>query len=186
MDRGKSDQLLRYLPAVDQEGHKSSTKPSICDLPKFYWIFKDIDFERWQSTNSNGMGVLWLSGPAECSISDASSRIVEIRKETHSGAHQVVLYFFCSTARGKTPITILFVSTIMLQLIHCLPQLKDKITARFLCALVDAILGEESTSDSAELFSNAGSSVEVVVEKLLEASSIDAYWGALRAVADIA
>ena len=46
-----SDRLLCYLPAVDQEPHKSRTQPLGCSQPKFYWIFKNIDFDQWHHTN---------------------------------------------------------------------------------------------------------------------------------------
>ena len=177
-----SDRLLCYLPAVDQEPHKSRTQPSGCSQPKFYWIFKNMDFDQWRRTN--GMEVLWLSGPADCRISDASSHIVDLAKETYPEGQHSVLYFFCSTAPRKIPITATFVSTIVRQLVCCLPKLKDEITTEFLRTLLDAIFGEEPDSNPEVPRFSADDSVEVAVKKILKASS-DSYWGALRAVMNI-
>jgi hypothetical protein len=176
-----SDQHLRHLPAVDQEDHKSHTRPSGCDHPKFYWIFKNMDFRQWQHTN--GMEVLWLSGPAECRISDASTRIVDLAKEAYPEVQHSVLYFFCSTAPRKVPIAITFVSTIVRQLVRCSPELKEEITTIFLRTLVEAIFREPLSNPEIPRF-GADDSAEVVVEKILKAPS-DAYWGALKAVAYI-
>ena len=130
------------------------------------------------------MEVLWLSGPAECRISDASSHIVDLAKETYPEGQHSVLYFFCSTAPKKIPIAVTFVSTIVRQLVRCSPKLKDEITTTFLRTLLDEIVGEEPHSNLEGPRISAGDSAEMVVKKILKASS-DAYWGALRAVLDI-
>jgi hypothetical protein len=184
VDRVRSDQLLRHLPAVDQEGHRSRTLPSSCDQPEFYWIFKNMDFEQWQFTNGSKVKALWISGPAERHISDAASHIVDLAKETHSEALHSVLYFFCSTAPTKIPTAISFVSTIVHQLICSLPQLKEKVTTVFLRTLLDIILREEPLSNLELSRFKRDDSVEATVKKILEASS-GGYWGALRAVLDI-
>ena len=177
-----SDQLLRHLLAVDQESYKSRTQPSGCGQPKFYWIFKNMDFDRWH--RANGMEVLWLSGPADCRISDASSHIVDLAKEPYPEGQHSVLYFFCSTAPRTIPIALTFVSTIVRQLIRCSPKLKNEITTTFLRTLLDANFGEEPHSNQEVPRFIADDSAEVVVKKILKASS-DAYWGALRAVLGI-
>ena len=141
-----------------------------------------MDFGQWQSTN--GMEVLWLSGPAECRISDASSRIVDLAKETHPEVQHSVLYFFCSTAPRKIPIAITFVSTIVRQLVRYSPELKEEITTTFLHTLLDEIFSREPRSNPEVPRFSTDDSAVVVVEKVLKASS-DAYWGALRAVVDI-
>ena len=179
-----SDQLLRHLPAIDQEFYKSRTCPSSCDQPKFYWIFKNMDFERWQSTN--GLEVLWLSGPADCRISDASSRIVDLAKESYPEAQHSVLYFFCVTAPKKIPIAITFVSTVVGQLVHFSPSLKREITTAFLRALFETILGEEPHLKLGVPLFNADDSAEVILKKILGVPSASgAYWAALKAVMDI-
>ena len=141
-----------------------------------------MDFDRWHHTNT-GMEVLWLSGPAECRMSEASSHIVDLAKETYLEGQHSVLYFFCSTAPKKIPIAVTFVSTIVRQLIHCWPKLKDEITTTFLRTLLDGIFGEEPHSNLEVPCFSADDSAEVVVKKILKASS-DSYWSALRAVMD--
>jgi hypothetical protein len=178
----ESDQLLRHLPAVDQEDHKSRTQPSSCDQPKFYWIFKNMDFEQWQSTD--GWEVLWLSGPAECRISDASSCVVNLAKETPSQAQHLALYFFCSTAPTEASIAITFVSTMLHQLV-CLPRLKRKVTNVFLRTLLDTILKEESRSNRGLSQFKMDDSTEATVKKILQQASRNGYWRALRAAMDI-
>src|SRR5205807_687305 len=129
--------LLRHIPAVDQEGYKSHIHALSRDqrhqpTGKFYWIFKNMDFERWRSAKN--LETLWLSGPAESHISGASSRIVDLVKEKPTGtqAQHLVLYFFCSTVLAEASIASTFVSTITSQLIFHLPQLKEKVTMAFL------------------------------------------------------
>ena len=140
-----------------------------------------MDFHRWQQTS--GMEVLWLSGPAECHISDASARIVDLAKEAYPEAQHSVWYFFCATAPRKVPIAITFVSTIVRQLVCCSPELVEKITTIFLCTLLEAIFREPLSNPELPRF-GANDSAEVVVDKILKAPS-DAYWDALGAVADI-
>ena len=130
------------------------------------------------------MEVLWLSGPAECRISDASSYIVDLAKETYAEGQHSVLYFFCSTAHRKIPIAVTFVSTIVYQLARCLPKLKREIANVFLHTLLDTVFGEKTNSNSEVPLFSAGDSAEVMVKKILRAPS-GAYWSALRAVTDI-
>ena len=183
VDGAGSDQLLHHLPAVGQLDPESSTKPSGDDPRGFYWIFKNMDFERWQS--AKGLQVLWISGPAECCISGASSRIVDqaMKTSSESGEQHSMLYFFCSTAPTIVPIAITFISTIIHQLLRSLPGLKEKVTTVFLRTLLDTILRDEPLLDQHEELSrfNRDDSVEATVKKILQASS-DGYWGALRAV----
>ena len=172
MDGRGSDQLLRYLPAVDQEAYKSRMQ-SNCDVPKYYWIFRDMGFEQWRSTNTGGVKVLWLSGPAECQISAASSRIVDLAKETYAGVRHLVLYFFCSTAPTGVPVTVTFANTIVHQLARCSPQLREKVVSTFLKTLVDKILGKQSYSEPERFPLNADDPMEVVMKKVLELSPSD-------------
>ena len=146
-----------------------------------------MDFERWRSTNIGGTEVLWLSGPPKCRISDASSRIIDLAKESQLEDQHSVLYFFCSTAPANLPVAISFVSTVVRQLARFSPQLRRKIAATFLCTLFETILQREPLSDPEEsrFSADVDDSAEVVVKKILKASSSDAYWSALRAVMDI-
>ena len=181
MDGVSSDQLLHHLPVVGQQDLKSPAQPPRHDSPKFYWIFKNVDFERWQSTRSSE--VLWISGPAECHIPEASSCIVKQVRETPSGVQHLVLYFFCSTSPMKTPIAITFVSAIIRQLISS-PDLKEKVASVFLYSLLGTTLGKGPLTSQDLSHFKREDSVEVTVKKILRASS-DGYWGALRAVMSI-
>ena len=186
VDGGDPDQLLGYLPAIDQEGHKSRMQPPTCDLPKFYWIFRDMDFEQWRLTTASGVKMLWLSGPAECQISGASSCIVDLAKKTYAGVRHSVLYFFCSTTPAGVRAITSFACTIVHQLACCSPQLKEKVVSTFLRTLADNILRMQSRSEPERSLFKADDSMKVLVEKVLEISSREAYWEALRAVADVA
>ena len=178
-----SDQLWNHLSAVSQPDPGSSMKPPDDCRPGFYWIFKNMDFERWQS--NEGMQVLWISGPSVCRISDASSRIAyqAMKSSSESGVQHSVLYFFCSTAPAKIPIATTFIRTIIHQLVRSLPESKERVATVFLRALLDTILTDEPLLDDHEEHSRfkRDDSVEATVKKILEASS-DGYWTALRAV----
>ena len=178
-----SDQLLHHLQEVGQPDPESSTKPLGDDSPGFYWIFKNVDYERWQSTE--GLQVLWISGPAESRISNASSRIVNqvMKASSESGAKHSVLYFFCSAAPRKVPIAITFISTIIHQLVCSLPEPKERVATVFLRNILDTILTDEPLLDHHEERSRfkRDDSAEATVKKILKASS-DGYWSALRAV----
>jgi hypothetical protein len=112
---------------------------------------------------------------------------VDLAKETYPEVQHSILYFFCSTAPRKIPIAITFVSTVVCQLARCSPKLKQEITTIFLRTLLDTILGEKPRSKPEVPYFNADDSAEVMVKKVLEASSdgCDAYSGALKAVMDI-
>ena len=177
VDRADSDQLLRHLSAVDQDYYRSHARQSsCCELPRFYWVFRNMDYERWWS--AKGSQALWLSGPAECDISDASSCIVDLAKEKSTEAQYSALYFFCSDEPTGVPIAITFVSTIVSQLICCLPQLKERVTKVFLRTLVKTILSEVIEKQSRF---KLGDSAEAIVKKILQVSS-EVYWSALKAV----
>ena len=180
VDMVDPDQLLRHLSAVDQDYRKSHTQPSSCrELPRFYWIFRNLDFEQWWS--AKGFRALWLSGPAECDISDASSCIVGLAKETPTVPQHSALYFFCSTLTAEDPVVVTFVSTIVHQLVRCYPHLKEQVTKVFLRTLVKAILSEDNPKQSCF---KLGNSAEAIAKKILQASS-KGYWSALKAVMDL-
>ena len=141
-----------------------------------------MDFERWQRTT--GSEVLWLSGPAECHISDASSYIVDLVKEKPSRTQHLVLYFFCSTGPAEGPIAATFVSTIIHQLASRMPQLTGKVTTVFLRTLLDTILRNEARSDQRRSRFKTTNSAEATVKEILKTPS-SGYWGALREVLDI-
>ena len=177
VDTANSDQLLRHLSILDQDYRRSHTQPSnFRELPRFYWIFRNMDYEQWCS--AKGSQVLWLSGPAECGISDASSCIADLAKETSAEAKHSALYFSCSTKPAQVSIAITFVSNIVSQLVCCLPQLKEQVTNIFLHTLLSTILSDDNPKQSSF---KQGDSAEAIVKKILQASN-EGYWSALRAV----
>ena len=177
VDMADSDQLLRHLSAVDQDYQKSHRQPSSYrELPRFYWIFRNMDYEQWRS--AKGPRVLWLSGPAECGISEASSCIVDLAKETSAESQRSALYFLCSTGPARVSIAVTFVSTIVSQLVCRSPELKGQVTNIFLQTLLNTIISEDNPKQCSFKW---GDSVEATVKKILQASS-EGYWGALRAV----
>ena len=186
METVDSSLLLSHMPAVDQEDYKSRIKPSNCGQPEFYWIFRNMDFERWKSTE--GSEVLGLSGPAERRITNASSSVVDIVKEKNPNTQHLVLYFFCSTAPLEASIAITFVNTIIHQLVSRLPERKEKLTTVFLRALFDTIFRGKPPSDPApssfqqDVLGEA--SAEAVAEEILKVPS-DGYWYALREAMDV-
>ena len=176
VDMANSDQLLRHLSAVDQDYYHSQQSSSCHELPRFYWIFRNMDYEQWWS--AKGSRALWLSGPAECENSDASSCIVGLAKETSADAQHSALYFFCSTLGRGDPFVVTFVSTIIHQLVCFFPQLKEQVTRVFLRTLVKAIL---SDGNPQQPNFKLGDSAGATVKKILQASS-EGYWSALKAV----
>ena len=141
-----------------------------------------MDFERWQRTT--GSEVLWLSGPAECHISDASSYVVDLVKERPSQTQHLVLYFFCSTASAQALLAATFVSTIIHQLASRIPQLTGKIITVFLRTLLDTILRDGLLSDPGRSRFKTNDSAEATMKNILKTPS-SGYWGALREVLDI-
>ena len=141
-----------------------------------------MDFERWKCTT--GSEVLWLSGPAECHISDASSYIVDLVKEKPSRTQHLVLYFFCSTASATAPLAATFVSTIIHQLASRIPQLTGKVISVFLRTLLDTILRDELLPDPGWSRFKTNDSVEATMKNILKTPS-SGYWDALREVLDI-
>jgi hypothetical protein len=169
------DQFLRILSPVNQEDHETTIPSLDCDQPKFYWVFRNKDFEQWRSASSQ---VLWLSGPPECSIHQVSSSIVNQSKELALTTEHCVLYFFCSAAVGGKSVVSIFTQTLLYQIIHSSPIDKKLIVRNFLHTLVESILEKEEAL-SRELARFEGSP-EIVLERIFNASA-DRLWTALKA-----
>jgi ankyrin repeat domain-containing protein 50 len=114
------DLFLQMLLVVDQEKNNSTIPPLDREEPKFYWIFKNIDFELWEQSTTPSSQVLWLSGPPECNVHQASSDMVDLMKKCPELQH-FVLYFFCLSASRKKSIASVFIHTLLYQTICCLP-----------------------------------------------------------------
>lgn len=181
IDNVNLDRFLGMLSAVDQGKHKSTIPSLDCEQPKFYWVFRNMDFEEWRSASSQ---VLWLSGPPQCSIHQVSSYIVDLVKNKASETQHSVLYFFCSTASREKSIAAVFVHTLLYQIVCCSPLDKRESVVRiFLRALVDAILRRKPTSlDLSHLshFRNEDSE-DTAIETILNAR-VDELWDALKTI----
>jgi len=164
IDNTHPDEFLYMLSAVNQEKHKSRTSSPNCERPKFYWIFKNVDYERWWSSSS---AVLLLSGPPLSGISQAALYIVDQAKNTKgeaSGTEPCVLYFFCSTAAGTDSITTVFVRSLLHQIVS--HTRKKWVIATFLCALLKGILSRNSATDMEQWWLD----VENPIKKILNVS----------------
>ncbi|KAF8536357.1 hypothetical protein BDD12DRAFT_663390, partial [Trichophaea hybrida] len=181
IDRVNPDQFLRILSAVDQEKHKSAIQPLDYHSPKFYWIFRNMDFKSWISGNVPQM--LWISGPPECRISDASRHIVDLTKIKSQETQHWVLCFFCSSADRDQPIAITLVRALISQIVH-LTSRKKSVIYLYLRTLLDSILKSELVSNWELSRFRGDDSPDTIISKVLDASS-NKHWDALKAVLDI-
>jgi hypothetical protein len=118
------DQFRATLSVADQTAHRPKVKPRDLDHPRFYWIFKDMDYDQWFAQDSE---VLLLSGPTNCALDEVSSHILGLMEEGRFGKNLILLSFFSpdGATRGNRPITrrdsettgTIFVHTLLSQLI---------------------------------------------------------------------
>ncbi|KAI9771315.1 MAG: hypothetical protein M1840_002285 [Geoglossum simile] len=174
IDRVKLDQFLKMLLKVDQEEYRSTIQSLDCNDPKFYWIFRNVNFRHWRSANHPQ--VLWLSGPPKCQIHQVSSYIVDSGKALEK--QRPVLYFFCSTATGKKPIVTTFVHTLLHQFIQFSPvDKKIWIVRNFLRALLERELASSPTLSHLK----SEDSLDTTIKTILDAST-NGLWYALKSV----
>lgn len=163
------------ISAVDQKEHMATIPSLHCDQPKFYWIFRNMDFQQWD--NANCSQVLWLSGPPECSIHQVSSHIVT-KKALKPECR--VLYFFCSAAAREESIVSRFIHTLLYQVICCLPvDKKISIVRNTLHILVDGIFKREGAYNLE--ITHFGGSPEIKLSGIVDAPT-NALWASLEAV----
>jgi hypothetical protein len=167
--------FLQQLSAVDQKGHESTIPALDRHEPKFYWIFKNLDFIEWES---GVFPALWLSGPTECRIDEVLSNIIRLGLLETSKSQHLLLYVFCSTLSGMRSGTTVLIHTMLHQAICSLPPDKQRKTVNiFLRTLIDKPfvpwLSDFSRGDSAEK----------VVRKILD-DSRNELWDALKAILD--
>ena len=176
------DGLLPPLSVIDQEKHKPPSLSLDCNQPKFHWVFRNIDYKKWDS--ASGCQMLWISGPPECNISQISSYVVDQEKNRAEKSRtlkreHLVLFFFYSSEITKGSVA---VYTILNQIVHCSPMEKRiPIIQRFLHSLLEqAFKKEEGCSWKQRGFKEEDSPHENI-KRLLNAS-VDELWAALRAV----
>lgn len=169
------DQLLEMLSTYDQEKQRSTIPTQDCDQPKFYWVFRNIDFQKWNSASCSH--VLWLSGPPDCSIHHVSSYIIDMKKNKAQQNKHSVLYFFCSS----TGSIVAFIQTLLYQYICSSPLSKRKSTIIvFLKALFKAISRREETLNREFSLFKEEDPQDEKIKKILNAP-LDDLWAALEA-----
>ncbi|KAF8244518.1 hypothetical protein K440DRAFT_666268, partial [Wilcoxina mikolae CBS 423.85] len=135
-----------------------------------------MDFMQWLSADRSR--VLWLSGPPECHIHQASSRLVDLTKEKNPEAQPYVLYFFCFAPSENMPIVTMFMCALVHQIIECLPLSKrNSAITGFSDTLLNGILSRGS-SDSGLSQLKADVSVDKLLRKILDLSDSE-HWNAL-------
>lgn len=166
------DHFLNILSTVDQENHIFTARLLDCNQPKFFWIFKNVDFTLWSSGKAPA---LLLSGPTECSINLVSSIIVRLEMDAISGTQDLVLYFFCSTVDGMRSSVTTFIHTLLHQFICCLPpDRRGAVITTFLRVLLDKILSRDQS------FFKADCSRGNVLKMIFNESNSE-LWDALKA-----
>ena len=180
IDNVDLDRFLPMLSVVGQEKHQSTIPSLNYDQPKWFWIFRNMDFRQW-STASYPQA-LWLSGPPECDIHQVSSYIVDQEKNRTSKKQYFVLYFFCSTAARKEPIIVILIHTLLNQIVCCSPANKRiLIVKRFLHSLLEGAFKKEGTPNWESRGFNEKDSPDANIKKILNAPANE-LWAALEAV----
>jgi hypothetical protein len=174
------DRFLPMLSLVDQEKHQSTIPALSYDQPKWFWILRNMDFRQWNTASCPQ--VLWLSGPPECDIHQVSSYIVDQEKNRASEMQHFVLYFFCSTAARKQPIVVIFIHTLLDQIVNCSPaNERILIVRRFLHSLLEGTFNKEKIPNWERRGFNEKDSPDTDIKKLLNAPANE-LWAALEAV----
>jgi ankyrin repeat domain-containing protein 50 len=180
IDNVDLDRFLPVLSVVDQEKHQSKIPSLNYDQPKWFWIFRNMDFRQWSTASCPQ--VLWLSGPPECDIHQVSSYIVDQEKNRTSKTQYFVLYFFCSTAARKEPIIVIFIHTLLNQIVRCSPANKRiLIVRRFLHSLLEGAFKNGRTPNWESRDFNERDSPDANIKKILKAPANE-LWAALEAV----
>ena len=138
-----------------------------------------MDFKQWSTASCPQ--VLWLSGPPECDIHQVSSYIVDQEKNRASKTQYFVLYFFCSTAARKKLVIVIFIHTLLDQIVRCSPANKRiLIVRRFLHSLLEGAFKKGRTNWERRGFDEKDSP-DTNIKKILNAPA-DELWTALEAV----
>jgi hypothetical protein len=168
------DQFLQILPTVDQEEYKHTIPPLDRGQPKFYWIFKNEDFQPWGLASHY---MLWVCGPPDCSIDQASSHLLDLARNEALEQQHCILKFFCSTAATEDSIITVFICTLFFQFVSCSPLDKHKSAVKiFLEGLLEGAhkwrLGHFKGEDP-QL---------IAVEEIVLKAPTDELWSALESV----
>ncbi|KAF3287021.1 hypothetical protein TWF970_008848 [Orbilia oligospora] len=111
------DQFIPCLSPVNRFALTQS--PGDCNADessKFYWVFKNMDYEAWDTANQSA--VLLLSGPTVCDIRQVSFSIIQREIEMARAGGSFVLYFLWTPEIAESPVAI---HTLLNQLLRQLP-----------------------------------------------------------------
>src|SRR6266849_3212088 len=153
IDNMDTNQLLETLSVADQTEYRPRVDPREFEHPKFYWIFKNMDYRRWFAEDSK---VLLLSGPTICALDRVSSHISGLMEKGRFGKDRIVLNFFSpDEATGgnrhrrrkqNSGPAVMFVHTLLHQLISSESisgKTRGSVAPDFLYHLVDSIEDQE-------------------------------------------
>jgi hypothetical protein len=148
-DNTDPNEFLGTLLVADQNAHKPKVESHDLDHPKFYWVFRNMDYNRWFAQDS---GVLLLSGPTSCVLDQISFHVLGLMEKGCFENDRIVLNFSSpdGATRGNGPIrrsetketVTIFAHTLLHQLISSTTKEgKTRIPAAydFLCHLLDSI-----------------------------------------------
>jgi hypothetical protein len=174
IDKMDLDRFLETLLVADQRAHRPKVKPSDLDHPRFYWIFKNMDYDQWFAQDS---GVLLLSGPTNCALDHVASHILGSMEEGCFGTDRIVLNFLSpgGATMGNKPIrskrdseATIFVHTLLHQFISSAAvsgESRISTASDFLYRLLDSIDNHELLAHFGGI---SGDDPSAVVKKVLD------------------
>ena len=101
-----SSERLLELYFLDQnkylENHSKTTRLGLEQDAKYFWIFRDLDYEKWVQRRGEAK-ILGLHGPSTEGLELAASHIVQHLQKlaTASQEDEVLLYFFYNSTRHR-------------------------------------------------------------------------------------
>jgi hypothetical protein len=158
--------FLGFLPTTNQGDHISSIDPGD---PKLYWIFRDVDFIRWES-EVHPQALLLFGAPPGCRMTDI---LLHIAKQ----ATGTVFYFSCSSVTTTT-----FAHSILSHILNVSDDRQAKsIITTFLSTLLHKILqrdpfhfqdGDSSTTMAKVLYALGGELLEALTKAVDQVNDI--------------
>ncbi|KAF8532761.1 hypothetical protein BDD12DRAFT_785326, partial [Trichophaea hybrida] len=174
----KSAFLGLLPPMTNQDERISKIAPIQHNDPKLYWIFQDIDFKDWESTNRSQ--VLWLFGPPDRGITEVSSHFVSLAKQKASQTEGAVFYFFCSMLEMERSVATIFTNSVLRHILNGSgDDQAKKIVSTFLSTLLDKVLERDKSRFRKE------DSSTTTAKKILDASDSELLEALTKAVDEV-
>jgi hypothetical protein len=168
--------------AVDQKDYRSQNiTPLDRNQPEHFWVFRNMDFEEWHSTDCSQ--VLWLSGPPSYNLDQVSSHILDYRNDRATDTGQTVLYFFLSSAvasaRRPSNIDAVLIYSLLHQIVSSLIAEKKSPTSA-IEVFIRTLLNQMPPSNPRW----EDSSPDTVLRNILDGSAVtsEQLWNALKVV----